>query len=81
MLNRRFVPWLGGILLVLALGYGLLHLFALRFAQGDVYPPYSSLRSDPLGKKALYELGYELDNRPDWLRIPLSGLVELLDRR
>jgi len=27
--------------------------------------------------KALYELKYELDNRPDWVRIPLRGLAEL----
>ncbi len=29
--------------------------------------------------KALYELGYELDNRPDWVRIPLVGILKLLD--
>ncbi len=29
--------------------------------------------------KALYELMYELNNRPDWLRIPLLGLSGLLD--
>jgi predicted trehalose synthase len=28
--------------------------------------------------KALYELNYELNNRPDWVRIPLSGIVDLL---
>ena len=28
--------------------------------------------------KALYELNYELNNRPDWVRIPLTGLSELL---
>jgi maltose alpha-D-glucosyltransferase/alpha-amylase len=28
--------------------------------------------------KALYELNYELNNRPDWVRIPLKGLSELL---
>ncbi len=55
MLIRRFLPWVAGILLVVAFGYGVLHLFALRFAQGDVYPPYSSLRSDPLGTKALFD--------------------------
>jgi maltose alpha-D-glucosyltransferase/alpha-amylase len=27
--------------------------------------------------KALYELGYELSNRPDWVRVPLAGLVRL----
>jgi predicted trehalose synthase len=29
-------------------------------------------------EKALYELDYELNNRPDWVRIPLTGIFELL---
>ncbi len=29
-------------------------------------------------EKALYELVYELNNRPDWVSIPLSGLLALL---
>ena len=33
---------------------GLFRLFALRFEKGDMFPPYSSLRSDPLGCKALF---------------------------
>jgi maltose alpha-D-glucosyltransferase/alpha-amylase len=28
--------------------------------------------------KALYELGYELNNRPDWVRIPLIGILKLI---
>ena len=28
--------------------------------------------------KALYELGYELNNRPDWVRIPLMGIRTLV---
>jgi maltose alpha-D-glucosyltransferase/alpha-amylase len=32
-------------------------------------------------EKALYELRYELGNRPDWVDIPLAGVLELLDRR
>ena len=28
--------------------------------------------------KALYELGYELNNRPEWVSIPLRGIMELL---
>lgn len=28
--------------------------------------------------KAVYEVGYELNNRPDWLSIPLQGLLHLL---
>jgi maltose alpha-D-glucosyltransferase / alpha-amylase len=29
--------------------------------------------------KALYELEYELNNRPDWVAIPLDGIVRLLE--
>jgi predicted trehalose synthase len=26
----------------------------------------------------VYELGYELNNRPDWVRIPLQGIRQIL---
>ena len=29
-------------------------------------------------EKAVYELGYELNNRPEWLNVPLEGILELL---
>ena len=29
--------------------------------------------------KALYELNYELNNRPDWVRIPLRGIFDILN--
>ena len=35
--------------------FGVRELFELRFESGDVYPPYSSLRADPLGAMAFYE--------------------------
>jgi predicted trehalose synthase len=31
-------------------------------------------------EKAIYELGYELNNRPAWLAIPLEGIEELLNK-
>jgi len=31
-----------------------------------------------LFEKALYEIAYEMNNRPDWVRIPLRGVLELL---
>ncbi len=30
-------------------------------------------------EKAVYELKYEVDNRPDWVRIPLTGLLGTLE--
>lgn len=29
-------------------------------------------------EKAVYELAYELNNRPDWVEVPLAGLLEML---
>ena len=29
-------------------------------------------------EKAIYELGYELDHRPDWVGLPLRGVERLL---
>src|SRR6266436_2519249 len=40
---------------VAALAFGIIELFELRFEVGDVYPAYSSLRSDPLGTMAFCE--------------------------
>ncbi len=30
-------------------------------------------------EKAIYELRYELDNRPDWVSIPVAGIVRILE--
>ena len=30
-------------------------------------------------EKAVYELRYELNNRPDWVRIPVAGIARLLE--
>lgn len=44
-----------GLLIAAVFVFGLVRLFELRFEQGDVYPPYSTLRTDPLGASVLYE--------------------------
>ncbi len=31
-------------------------------------------------EKTMYEIGYELNNRPDWVRIPLRGILEIIER-
>jgi len=46
---------IAGLLLAILFLFGIVHLLMLRFEAGDVYPYYSSFRSDPLGTKALYE--------------------------
>ena len=30
-------------------------------------------------EKAVYEIGYELNNRPDWVRIPIRGVLDILE--
>jgi maltose alpha-D-glucosyltransferase/alpha-amylase len=32
-------------------------------------------------EKAAYELRYELNNRPDWVKIPIAGILQLLETR
>lgn len=55
MLNSRGVIGLALLAVVVAFGWGVAQLFQLRFASGDIYPEYSSLRADPLGTKAYFE--------------------------
>jgi len=31
-------------------------------------------------EKAIYELGYELNNRPDWVKIPIHGIKHLMQK-
>ena len=51
---------------------------------GALFIPAEASRRDGLLQlfvldKALYELNYELNNRPDWIRIPLRGIFEILN--
>lgn len=64
-------PILLAVLCAIVFALGCVELFRLRFEAGDVYPPYSSLRADPLGTMAFYEslerlpgLRVERDFRP-----------------
>ena len=55
MLNRRATLLIALVVVLLAFAWGVIHLFNLRFASGDVYPPYSSFRADPLGARVYFE--------------------------
>jgi hypothetical protein len=43
------------VLLAALFTYGLVRAFSIRFATGDLYPDYSSLRAGPTGAKLLYD--------------------------
>ncbi len=62
MLKRPGLLLAAALLLAVALVLGITRLFVLRFEHGDVYPPYSTLRSDPVGARVLYE---SIDELPD----------------
>lgn len=55
MASHRFGSLLLLLLVVGLFVSGTVYVFAVRFESGDVYPPYSSYRSDPLGTRAFYE--------------------------
>ncbi|MFW5657231.1 MAG: maltose alpha-D-glucosyltransferase [Bacteroidota bacterium] len=56
----------------------------LKTAQGASFIPEEKRQIDDLLsvftiEKAIYEADYELNNRPDWLHIPLNGLQKILN--
>ena len=53
MRNHSVRVW--GILLLTGFAAGVAWLMLLRLSSGDVYPPYSSMRSDPLGTRVFYD--------------------------
>ncbi|MEP6672647.1 MAG: DUF4350 domain-containing protein [Chthoniobacter sp.] len=62
MLRRPLLRMFLAVALAVAFVWGLAQLFVLRYQVGDIYPPYSSLRADPLGTKALATALDELPN-------------------
>lgn len=55
----------------------------LRAAGGSLFLPKSERELDDLMtaylmEKALYEMEYELNSRPEWIEIPLRGVLSLL---
>lgn len=53
-------------------------------ARGQLLPESAEtvgrLLDSYLLSKAVYELGYELNNRPDWVIIPLAGILDIMGR-
>lgn len=61
-----------------------LHGYLKRSHEGHFLPPDRASLLTLLDffeiDKALYELGYELNNRPDWIPIPLRGIRQVIER-
>lgn len=73
-------PWLSAWYLWSAASY--LHAYLLVAAPGGFLPTdpdqIGTLLDAYLLQKALYEVRYELNNRPGWVAIPLEGILHLL---
>lgn len=64
------------VLCLAGFAVGMHRFFTLRFERGDIYPPYASLRADPLGTRALHD-AIALAGIP--VRRHLAPLAELPD--
>ncbi len=59
-----------------------LHAYVKAVADSRVVPKderdFTTLLETFILEKAIYELGYELNHRPDWLMIPVRGIEQIL---
>jgi maltose alpha-D-glucosyltransferase/alpha-amylase len=62
---------------------GFLKAYLMEASSGSFLPTnrvaLDTLLRTLLLEKAVYELSYELNNRPDWVKIPLEGILGLLE--
>jgi hypothetical protein len=54
-MKKRAIQVVLFVFLLIVFVWGVVELFEIRFARGDVYPPYSTLRVDPLGSMVLFD--------------------------
>jgi len=59
---------------VMGQGQGSLPLLPRTHAELD------GLLHSLLLEKAIYELQYEMNHRPDWVRVPIGGILQLLEQ-
>jgi hypothetical protein len=79
MLKRQPFALAAGVVLLAVFLIALANLMKLRFERGDVYPAYSSLRTDPLGTKVFFESldalpgGQARRNYREWRKVEANG--------
>jgi maltose alpha-D-glucosyltransferase/alpha-amylase len=75
---ERLAPWADAWETWASAAY--LRAYLLATMGGGFLPPqradFEALLRIFMLDKALYELGYELNNRPDWVHVPLAGLLK-----
>jgi maltose alpha-D-glucosyltransferase / alpha-amylase len=70
---RAWYAWVGSRFVA-----GYLEVGAVRELLPTASSDLGALLELHLLEKALYELGYELNNRPDWVAVPIRGILDLL---
>jgi maltose alpha-D-glucosyltransferase / alpha-amylase len=70
--------WERGVRAAFLAGYVQRAVAGGLYADATAFESTASLLSLFELEKALYELRYELDNRPDWAGVPLAGIAELV---
>lgn len=59
--------------------------YLVTIQPGELLPSdekdFTMLLESFLLEKAIYELGYELNNRLDWLKIPICGIENVLKKK
>jgi maltose alpha-D-glucosyltransferase/alpha-amylase len=71
---RRWYLWVGSVFLKTYLQTSNSAPFLPRTRE-----ELESLLDAHLLEKAVYEIAYEINNRPDWVRIPLQGILQLME--
>jgi maltose alpha-D-glucosyltransferase/alpha-amylase len=76
-----FEPW--ARLWYLAVSSAYLRAYFKTMGNSDILPQSEEellvMLSAYLLNKAVYEIGYELNNRPAWLPLPLQGILQLME--
>ena len=76
--RERLVPWADLWVRLVSDAFVDAYMAAVQSARVlPSHDDFDTLLQGFVADKAFYELGYELNNRPEWVHIPLAGLLRL----